>query len=341
MLLICSESTASPMRAISCLLASTMASASVCCSRMIASTVMLPMMLRRCPEKIRPTRVGICPWSPWNRRAAEAIDSWSSPTLNAITACTARVSPCLVKQSSTTSASCMARLSREDREKIGVTNTPCPVTILNCRASAPCCFLPLMSKASLGLGTWYPNIATSLSPGLRRSAGLGPLPRIWPVSLIQAGASSGLAPVLPRLHLELARPTHADDQHLRPGRDGRRAVGEVVVRQTGHHDANLARQFAAADPRGHRPDLADQIGLVHRPPSGRRRLGGLRAAGRATASVAAAFWSKDRITAPFYRIRARSSGTARVARVRACCRGGWPPSVADGGGPVLGQHQFG
>ena len=86
MLLICSESTASPMRAISCLLASTMASASVCCSRMIASTVMLPMMLRRCPEKIRPTRVGICPWSPWNRRAAEAIDSWSSPTLNAITA---------------------------------------------------------------------------------------------------------------------------------------------------------------------------------------------------------------------------------------------------------------
>jgi hypothetical protein len=96
MLLICSESTARPIRAISDLLASTIASASVCCSRMIASTVMLPMMLRRWPLKIRPTSVGICPWSPWNRRAAAAIDSWSSATLNAMTARTARVRPCWV-----------------------------------------------------------------------------------------------------------------------------------------------------------------------------------------------------------------------------------------------------
>ena len=114
------------MRAISVLLASTMASARVCCSRMIASTVMLPMMLRRCPLKIRPTRVGIWDWSPWNRRAAAAIDSWSSPTLNAMTAWTARVRPCWVKQSSTTSASCMARVSRDALEKTGTTNDAVP-----------------------------------------------------------------------------------------------------------------------------------------------------------------------------------------------------------------------
>jgi len=96
---------------------------------MIASTVMLPMMLRRWPLKIRPTSVAICDWSPGSRRAAAAIDSWSSPTLKAMTACTARVSPCWVKQSSTTSASCIARVSVEAREKIGMTNTPCPVTI--------------------------------------------------------------------------------------------------------------------------------------------------------------------------------------------------------------------
>jgi len=153
MLLICSESMARPMRAISCLLASTMASARVCCSRMIASTVMLPMMLRRCPEKMRPTSVGIWLWSPWNRRAAAAIDSWSSPTLNAITASTARVSPCCVKQSSTTSASCIARVRKDALRTMGRTNAPCPTTMRKGSSPELLRFPPEMSSASLGAGT--------------------------------------------------------------------------------------------------------------------------------------------------------------------------------------------
>jgi len=70
-----------------------------------------------------------------------------------MTACTARVRPCWVKQSSVTPASCIANVNLEAREKMGTTNTPCPVTILNCRASVPRCFLPLISKASFGAGT--------------------------------------------------------------------------------------------------------------------------------------------------------------------------------------------
>jgi hypothetical protein len=52
-----------------------------------------------------------------------------------------------------TSASCIARVSLVALEKIGATKTPCPVTILNGNASAPRCFLPEISRASLGAGT--------------------------------------------------------------------------------------------------------------------------------------------------------------------------------------------
>ena len=50
-------------------------------------------------------------WSSRNRRAALAMLSWSSPTLNAITARHSSAMPCLVTHSSATSDSCIASVS--------------------------------------------------------------------------------------------------------------------------------------------------------------------------------------------------------------------------------------
>ena len=60
---ICSESMARPILAISSLEPSTTSIANFCRSVMISSTVMEPMIERRCPAKIRPVSTAICPWS--------------------------------------------------------------------------------------------------------------------------------------------------------------------------------------------------------------------------------------------------------------------------------------
>src|SRR3954470_22176319 len=63
----------SPRLPISPLEASSTFSASVCRSRMIASTVIEPMIERRCPEKICPVSSSICAWLSRKRWAAAAM----------------------------------------------------------------------------------------------------------------------------------------------------------------------------------------------------------------------------------------------------------------------------
>ena len=62
-------------------------------SLMICSTVSPPMIDRRWPANTRPTSTSIRSCSDRNRRAALAIDAWSSPTLNAATARTLSLMP--------------------------------------------------------------------------------------------------------------------------------------------------------------------------------------------------------------------------------------------------------
>ncbi len=62
-------------------------------SLMICSTVSPPMIDRRWPANTRPTSTSIRSCSDRNRRAALAIDDWSSPTLNAATARTLSLMP--------------------------------------------------------------------------------------------------------------------------------------------------------------------------------------------------------------------------------------------------------
>ena len=107
---ICSESTISPIFAISVLDWSRTSSASFCRSVMISSTVIEPMIERRWPAKIRPVSTDIWSWSERNRWPALTMDSSSLPTLNAITARTFSEMPCLVTQVSATSASCRDRV---------------------------------------------------------------------------------------------------------------------------------------------------------------------------------------------------------------------------------------
>ena len=104
---ICSESTVRPILAISALEPSRTSTASFCRSVTISSTVIEPTIERRCPAKIRPVRVPIWSWSDRNRWPALTMLSSSLPTLNAITARMFTEMPCLVTQTSATSASCM------------------------------------------------------------------------------------------------------------------------------------------------------------------------------------------------------------------------------------------
>src|SRR5258708_2753166 len=132
---------------------------------MIGSTVSPPMMDRRCPANTRPTRTSIRSCSDRNRRAALAIDTESSPTLNAATARTFRRMPWFVMQSSTISASCKARESSRALCLIGITKLPWPVTMRNwvsCRR----CFEPEIRSASLGAGMRQNNMGISRSDRL-------------------------------------------------------------------------------------------------------------------------------------------------------------------------------
>jgi hypothetical protein len=120
---------------------------------MMLSTVIEPMIERRWPLKMRPTRAAICRWSAWKRRAAALMLSGSSPTLNAMTARTPSVSPCWVNVSSTTSASCMARVRKEALRTTGRTKAPWPTTMRKGCSAEALRLPPEMSSASLGAGT--------------------------------------------------------------------------------------------------------------------------------------------------------------------------------------------
>ena len=107
---ICSESTISPILAISPFDPSRTSLASFCRSVTISSTVIEPMIERRWPAKMRPVSVDIWFWSDRNRCAAFTTLSSSLPTLNAITERTFSVIPCFVTHCSATSASCMDKV---------------------------------------------------------------------------------------------------------------------------------------------------------------------------------------------------------------------------------------
>ncbi len=124
-------------------------------SRMICSTVSPPMMDRRWPANTRPTRTSMRSCSDRNRRAAFAIDAWSSPTLNAATARTFRRMPWFVMHSSTISASRRASESTRAFCFTGTTKLPCPVTMRNCVPSSE------ISSASFGAGTCQKSMAVS------------------------------------------------------------------------------------------------------------------------------------------------------------------------------------
>ncbi len=85
----------------------------------------------RCPAKTRPTSSSTRFCSARNRRAALAIDTGSSPTLNTATARTFRRIPWIVMHSSTISASRRARDRTRAFCLTGSTKVPCPVTMRN------------------------------------------------------------------------------------------------------------------------------------------------------------------------------------------------------------------
>ena len=95
---ICSESTISPILAISPFEPSSTSVASFCRSVTISSTVIEPMIERRWPAKIRPVSSDIWSWSDRKRCPALTMDSSSLPTLNAITARTFSAMPWWVTQ---------------------------------------------------------------------------------------------------------------------------------------------------------------------------------------------------------------------------------------------------
>ena len=126
-----SESTVSPMVAISVFDPSSTSPASFCRSVTISSTVIEPMIDRRWPAKIRPVSTDIWSWSDRNRCPALTMASSLLPTLNAMTARTLSEMPCLVTQVSATSASCIESVRYLTLRNMGVTNAPCPVTTRN------------------------------------------------------------------------------------------------------------------------------------------------------------------------------------------------------------------
>ena len=149
---ICSESTVSPILTISALEPSSTSLASFCRSVTISSTVIEPMMERRCPAKIRPVSVDIWSWSDRNRCPALTMLSSSLPTLNAITERTFSEMPCLVTQVSATSASHMASVRNLVFRTNGTIKAPWPVTTRNGAPLRP--YLPPeTSMASSGAGT--------------------------------------------------------------------------------------------------------------------------------------------------------------------------------------------
>src|SRR5205085_5379439 len=135
-------------------------------SRMICSTVRPPMMDRRWPAKTRPTSSSIRFCSDRKRRAALAIDTASSPTLNTATARTLRRMPWFVTQSSTISASRNAKARIRAFCLTGRTKLPCPVTMRNC-VSCAWRFEPEINRASFGAGTCQKNMGDSFGDGLR------------------------------------------------------------------------------------------------------------------------------------------------------------------------------
>ena len=149
---ICSESTIRPILAISAFEPSRTSVASFCRSVTSSSTVIEPMIERRWPAKIRPVSTDIWSWSDRKRCPALTMDSWSLPTLNAITERTFSEMPCLVTQVSATSASCMDRVRYRTLRNTGVTKAPWPITTRN---GAPCGLPPRpdISMASSGAGT--------------------------------------------------------------------------------------------------------------------------------------------------------------------------------------------
>src|SRR4051812_44937380 len=62
----------------------------------------------------------------------------------------------------------------------------------------------------------------------------------------------------PWLHVDLARATVVDDEHLGPGGDRLRRIGEVVVRDARDQQPDLARPLAATDRGDHLADPADR-----------------------------------------------------------------------------------
>ena len=87
------------------------------------------------------------------------------------------------------------------------------------------------------------------------------------IDLLGLGMMSVLEQAIPLikshegLDVDLARATVVDDEYFRAGRDGRRRVREVIVRQPINHHPHLPRQLAAADRVHERAHAADQ--LIH------------------------------------------------------------------------------
>ena len=197
-------------------------------SRMISSTVRLPMIERRWPAKIRPHSSSIRFCSARKRRAALAIEALSSPTLNTATAVTLSGMPWVVTHSSKSSASRRA----SDRSRafclMGRTNEPCPVTMRNCVAPS-LCLEPEMSSASSGAGTCQNSIRASQVVGFRERCDVD---RTWGSDLDDHhGGVFGDRRVAPRR------------EAFRPAPDGDHDLARPVRRDRDSHPSDTTRQL--------------------------------------------------------------------------------------------------
>src|SRR5215813_3658969 len=255
---ICSESTIRPILAISDLDPSSTSVASFCRSVTISSTVIEPMIERRCPAKIRPVSVDIWSWSDRNRCPALTMLSSSLPTLNAITARTFSEIPCLVTHVSATSASFIDRVRKLVLRKNGSTNAPWPVMTLNGAPPRPN-LPPEISIASSGAGTRYPSIFH-----LQLSYPKGPREQAWPalpVLLHKWFIGEGVQRIGPLADINGPGPPRFDDQDFRSlGQRGERP-GQVGLRAAADLDDHFPGSGLA--PRGHaeHADRADKRGL--------------------------------------------------------------------------------
>jgi hypothetical protein len=219
-------------------------------SRIIASTVMLPTIARRCPANSCCTCASIRSWPSRKRRAALAIEAKSSATLKIATPRTPTGIPWWVTHSIASAASRIPSDRRRTVWRPGRTSVPLPVTILKPRLSlvrsvparAP---RPEMMSASFGSATRHislnrianairaataaiattsviPTSICSPSSPRRRSAGAdhdGPR-RVVLDDDDAAAAKDGLPDVGAGGH-EGLRPAPDRDHHLArsPGRD--------------------------------------------------------------------------------------------------------------------------